>query len=663
MDIPVIPGISVTPMGILNKSLKDIICALLFGGLNNMLKGPLLCINLDLAALIGMPNLQQELKNELMSLQNELKSLEQSMGIGNMLGRVNSAIAEVQSLLALDGLCPIPLKAPPIPDVIGQVIDAEFAQANAILADLGRLSKPKLCLGMNGAGGFGVGTGSYNASSILGSIQNHLRTMGNIPSASLAGLLTRLRQVRVAIRKSTNRQLFPDFRHNYNLATGVTGGMSSALTKARASSGSAIVSTGSVSSSASLPSTAIMGAAYTTTDTGHTWIYTGSGPAHGFIDAGLIKGPKETPTATVTNASTGVPVTKLVLASTAEQNALIANIAASDDINLQAWQEITGMPGATTAQIIAIYPPADTPNLKDATNTAQTLVASVKKTGSYPVDVNGVRSENIWPTMLGPELYAMTVDSMTPQDPLFTQQDPVYDYCGKLVGYSSTVITGNAAAGGGDPTAGADPNPPVTNFNFMWIADRQCWAVVGVQSEQIVNGRSGMYLNANPTIELHRGYSHILGIPSMDILGNGLADEFFIYKVHADLTPDITQPFNLGLSRLETYELLADANGIPGAEGLARRTDHPLGTSLYFAAAPKVYAETTPPTSPSTLVWWHNPLTCVTQQWDGSTWTVVSQAQIDAAWVGSSTVLNAPNVNYLAYSNQSGSIFGLIRLI
>ena len=51
-DIPIIPGVKVATKGILNKPLKDIICAILFGGLENMLKGNLLCVQADIDALI-----------------------------------------------------------------------------------------------------------------------------------------------------------------------------------------------------------------------------------------------------------------------------------------------------------------------------------------------------------------------------------------------------------------------------------------------------------------------------------------------------------------------------------------------------------------------------------------------------------------------------------
>jgi hypothetical protein len=249
------------------------------------------------------------------------------------------------------------------------------------------------------------------------------------------------------------------------------------------------------------------------------------------------------------------------------------------------------------------------------------LVASMAKTASYPSDVDGIRNENIWLAMLGPEVYAMAVGAMTPVDPLFTQQDPIYDYCGKLVGYTSTVITGDITAIGGNPTADAQLNPPLTNFSLNWIGDRNCWGVTGVQSEQIVNDRKAVHLDASPTIEIHRGYNHTFGIPSMDISGTGTADEFFICYVETDLKPrkllnGTLDLFNLGLARLETYELLEDANGsFDDMYALERKGSFPTGTTLYFAAENRVYSGITAPTTPSASVWWYNTITCIAQRW------------------------------------------------
>ena len=596
-DIPIIPGVKVATKGILNKPIKDIICAILFGGLSNMLKGPLLCIKLDLDALISentdLPTIK-DLQNELRGIKDQLKALEDLSGAKEILGRVNSAIAEVQSLLALDGLCKIPLKAPKIPDVLSQIIDAEFAEMNAILNDIGRLTKPQLCL--NGDGG--INTGSYNPSSILGSIQKHGGKMANIPGQKINALTKRLQGVKKALDKSINRQLFPDFRHKRNLATGKP--------------------------------------------------YV---PNQTYAQAGLV--PVGSPM-----ANTPVPIITMASAPAVKWN--------------------------------PPYPPVDSPNLKDATAQAQSIVSNLGKTANYPADINGIRNNNIWPSIVGPDVYALAIAALTPQDPFFAQLEPLYDYCGKFIGYNANTISGNEQDGG-DATAEATIDPPVTNFNFVWIADRNCWAVTGVQSEQVVNGRKDVYLDRNPEITLHRGYNHILSIPSAELNGfsfdttNNLvpasvAPEFYICKVGTDLQPMIgvdgkVVKFNQGLSRLETAELLEDANGIPGDEGYQRRITNEFGTNIYFAAENRIYSGTVEPLVPTESVWWYNSESTIAQKWllnrdsdgeviDGDgTWAVVTEQERASYWFGSSSIPGNSNVNYLAYSNENGSAFGLFKLI
>ena len=130
--------------------------------------------------------------------------------------------------------------------------------------------------------------------------------------------------------------------------------------------------------------------------------------------------------------------------------------------------------------------------------------------------------------------------------------------------------------------------------------------------------------------------------------------------------------FNNGLARLETYELLEDANGsFDNTYALERKGMYSTGTTLYFAAEHRVYTGETAPLTPSSDVWWYNLQTCVTQKWvvdteagDGSgTWVEVSEADRNAAWFGSSINYNDPHVDYLAYSNRNGSVFGLLRFI
>lgn len=217
--IPVIPGVKVATKGILNRPIKDIICAILFGGLNNLLKGNLICIEADLNKLIeGMTGVAplDNLRTALQELKAEVRAFQDHLGIGATLGRINEAISDIQKLLALDGMCRIPLKAPRIPNVINDVANSYFGAANGILNQLGKLAKPQLCLDAAG----GVNTGAYHPDSILGQLN---RQIDRLPTAG-AGAITRfensIKGVSNAIRKQIDRELFPDFRHNHNLLTG-----------------------------------------------------------------------------------------------------------------------------------------------------------------------------------------------------------------------------------------------------------------------------------------------------------------------------------------------------------------------------------------------------------------------------------------------------------
>jgi hypothetical protein len=96
---------------------------------------------------------------------------------------------------------------------------------------------------------------------------------------------------------------------------------------------------------------------------------------------------------------------------------------------------------------------------------------------------------------------------------------------------------------------------------------------------------------------------------------------------------------------------------------------------MYFAAEQRMYSGTEEPISPSEDVWWTNNITCVTKRFvlnrdsngdviDGTgTWVEVSEADRAAKWFGSSNTFGDPHVDYLAYSNQDGSVFGLFKFV
>lgn len=498
-----------------------------------MLKGNLICIEANLNEILedqGLANLT-DLKDALKELQDEVKAFQEHLGVGEAIKRANEAIADVQKVLSLGGMCPVPMRAPKIPDVLNNITNSYFGAANSILNDLGRLAKPQLCLDANG----GVNTGAYNPDSILGSLNRKLGRLGDIPGNELDRLTNSIKGVSRAIKKQINRDLFPDFRHKHNLQTGKP---------------------------------YVAGAAVTTI---------GSRPP--------------------------------------------------DDAILAMEEDPSS------------YPPADAVSLNQAHSQALQIVAAVNQTGSYPVKANGIAYDNMWLPVLGPEVYGLAVEALTPQDPTLIRQEPVYDYCGRLVGYQENVVLGDRSALGDDPTVDAVENPVEVNHTILWIdapnEGRVGWAKDGNTSEQLVGPidakRMVEALNLNPEITLYRGRSHIISIPA--------SPEFYIYEtklVNGQLVPDTSKLYSRGLMRFETNEFLDEANGRnedletwaglgnTGPEPLAwrRRDLYPIGSTLMFNIG-------------------------------GTT------GNADAS--GFEVYEDVPD--YLAYSNEAGTVFGLFKII
>ncbi len=556
-SIPVIPGVKVTTKGILNKPIKDIICAILFGGLDNLLKGNLLCIEANLNEILedqGLANLT-DLKDALKELRDEVKAFQDHLGIGEVLKRVNEGIKDLQNMLSLGGMCPVPMKAPQIPDVLGQLTNSLFGNANSILNDLGRLAKPQLCLDAQG----GINTGSYNPDSIMGSLSRKLGRFDDLTESQITNFTNRIKGVSKAIKKQINRELFPDFRHRHNMQTGKN-------------------------------------------------YVPGEAPS----DVTAYKAPPPP-----------------------------AAIAAMD----------------LTA---ADYPPADSPRMADAIDQAQKIVSSVNQTASYPVKVDGITYENIWPAAVGPQIYALAIQALTPADPTFVRQEPVYDYCGRFVGYTENVIAGDRGADGGNPAEGAETNPPEVNFTILWVDGRDedptriGWAVEGNVSEQMI-GQTGAKkkvtaLNLNPEITLFRGRSHIFSLPP------GAQQEFYIYEIllgepgtdgirrpvlNANGQPTVIGLYNKGLARFETNEFLAEANG-------RNETNTPwIDTSL---------PEDQRNSGPEPEAWRRNDLFPA-----GMTLMVTVGGIAETFEDG--TIIEDYWPDYLAYGNEDRSQLGIIKLI
>jgi len=505
VSIPVIPGIKVQTGGILNKSIKDIICAVLFGGLGNLLKGNLICIEANINEMLedaGYANLY-DIKDELRLLQDEVKAFNDHLGVSDITDRINNALGEVRYLLSLGGLCPVPIKIPNINgDILDQVTDNVFNNLQGVLSAFGPLLKPKICIDASGK----INTGSFNPGSILDNIrkasQNALSAGTSIPASLTSGFKNEIGGIATSIKQARAKELFPDFRHKHNLLTGAP---------------------------------VVAGA-----------------PA-------ITIGPRPS------------------------------------DADIAAVAGLTSTSGPEFELAASSFPPAKTPNLTDATKQAQTLVANVANSASYPINSD----KNLWARTLGPEVYALALDALNNDDPFVGQTEDVYDYCGRVTGQVTTAITGDIESAGLPDITDADLTQTDTSYNLLWIdapaQNRVGWAVTGVTEETLVLDEFDCEvltpaLSLNPEIEIFRGKTHLISLPpsnpnvnSLEISNYGYKDngltavrsrilynlppgqEFFIYEAKLDSNsnrvPDITKRWSNGLVRFEFSEFLDEANG------------------------------------------------------------------------------------------------------
>lgn len=159
----------------LPKNEKDLICMLLAGRLKDLLNGRLICAQLaidDLIKDIGGFSPLGEMKSALAEMKSALTALQKNSSYTDILNNVNKGLNSINTVFSLGGLCPSPVHAPKIPDVLGQLNMNLMGQANDILNALTKVANPSMCLGGTPGGGFGV-----NWNSLTGDLKNLKRAI------------------------------------------------------------------------------------------------------------------------------------------------------------------------------------------------------------------------------------------------------------------------------------------------------------------------------------------------------------------------------------------------------------------------------------------------------------------------------------------------------
>jgi len=189
----------------LPKNEKDLICMLLAGRLKDLLNGRLVCAQLAIDDLIkdttGISALGA-LRDSLVGMKSAVNGLKAATGYDKILQGVNQALGQVNNVFSLGGLCPSPVHAPMIPDLLGQLNANLFGQGLNILNALGRVSNPSMCLG-GGPGGFGI-----NWNSMPGDLKNlkaAIKQAQGTPNATLNAFTNNLKSQTSRLKSEVKR--------------------------------------------------------------------------------------------------------------------------------------------------------------------------------------------------------------------------------------------------------------------------------------------------------------------------------------------------------------------------------------------------------------------------------------------------------------------------
>ena len=184
--------------------IKRLICALLAGDVNNLLNGPLLCINTHIEDLLGrLPS--GVLADALNGLAGNIGTMLNQAGINDTLGRLNSATSQLESLFGLGGICPVPFTLPRIGDMLGNMVAGYMGAAGNIISDIAQFEQAlsHICIG---SGGIGPNWGNMSGG-ILSRLNQDINTFGGsqIPDNVIAQYVNQLQQASNGLAAISNR--------------------------------------------------------------------------------------------------------------------------------------------------------------------------------------------------------------------------------------------------------------------------------------------------------------------------------------------------------------------------------------------------------------------------------------------------------------------------
>ena len=168
-------------------NIKEIVCNLLSG--NGLLLPNLqICIMVNIEKLLGLDNLQAQLRDALNKLKESMTSFMDHLNIDKVLGRINSVISQASQIASMVNFCASPIQPIAIPNVLENLMQSFLGKGEELLNRIGNMI-PETIGGCISTGGFntGVFTGG-----ILGTISQVYPQVvsGTVPDVTIGSIVS-----------------------------------------------------------------------------------------------------------------------------------------------------------------------------------------------------------------------------------------------------------------------------------------------------------------------------------------------------------------------------------------------------------------------------------------------------------------------------------------
>jgi hypothetical protein len=156
-------------------TLRELLCGMLSG---NGVKLPniQLCLHANIQELLKIPNIQGEIADALNQLLDSVESFMDHTKIDNVLGRLNSVLAEAQNVANLINFCAQPVDPIAIPNMLERAMGSFLGAGKQLANDIGSIDPSNVCACISTSGGFNASV--FNGG-VLGRIANNIDDITN----------------------------------------------------------------------------------------------------------------------------------------------------------------------------------------------------------------------------------------------------------------------------------------------------------------------------------------------------------------------------------------------------------------------------------------------------------------------------------------------------